>query len=305
MLLNYIFDNIFVMDNLYRLRIFAHICKTLNFTESARQLHLAQPAISRHIKSLEDELGRTLFLRQKRKVQLTQEGRSLLLQIDPLLSEFDRIFNDFILEKTTVAGILRIGSIFEAGTYLYMDHLIRFQSSFPQIEIRIEFGSSDRLFQKISMGEIDFALVSRLQNDSSIASFTLFRDHPVLVGNSTKKKIDSENKIPLISYREEDYYTDEFLKRKWSSAQRKNIQYLGSVSSHEAMLYWALKSNAYCIVPHSSYLRSRYRNELKIFDEDSKESSLNLIYLKTTMTELRKKIFLQNMQDFLNHNQVS
>jgi DNA-binding transcriptional LysR family regulator len=182
MLLINSFDNIFVMDNLYPLRIFAHISKTLNFTESARQLHLAQPAISRHIKSLEAELGRSLFLRQKKRIQLTQAGREFLVQISPLLSEFDRIVSDFNLEKITVAGVLKVGSISEAGTYIYMDHLIRFQKEFPQIEIRIEFASSDQLLQKISNGDLDFALVSRFMPAPAVESFTMFRDHPVLVG---------------------------------------------------------------------------------------------------------------------------
>lgn len=257
---------------------------------------MAQPAISRHIKELEEELGRQLFLRQKKKVQLTQAGRELLMQISPLLSEFDRIFTDFNLEKTIVAGVLKVGSIAEAGTYIYMDHLIGFQKDFPNIEIRIEFGSSDYLLNKISTGELDFALVSRFQATKALETLTLFRDHPVLVGSNQRRKLDLDNSdVAFVFYREDDYYTTDFLKRNVTQTQRKNIHILGSVSSHEAMLHWIIQADAFCVVPHSSVERSRYRKDLRIFKEDEKETSLNLIYLKNSMAELRKKIFLDQM----------
>jgi hypothetical protein len=61
-------------------------------------------------------------------------------------------------------------------------------------------------------------------------------------------------------------------------------------------MYWVLKSDAYCVVPHSSFERSRYRGQLRLFIEDQKETGLSLIYLKNSTAELRKKIFLQQMQ---------
>jgi DNA-binding transcriptional LysR family regulator len=296
------------MDNLYRIRIFTHICKTLNFTETARQLHLAQPAVSRHIKNLEDELGSHLFIRQKKKVLLTEAGKMFLMEISPLISEFDRIFSGYSDSKAETKGYLKIGSLSEAGQYFFIDHLINFQNKFPNIKIIVEYEGSDYLQKKIEVGELDFALVSRYVASKGLDVIPLFKDRPVLVGPSTKKNIEFVGqKIFFIHYREDDYYAEDFVKRNFSAVVRKKIEVIGSVSSHESMFKWLLKRDAFCIVPYSSYEKSKYKNHLKVFKEDINETNLYLIYLFNSKAELRKKLFLEQMQKIalLSKNSIS
>lgn len=297
MLLIYSIDNIIVMDNLLRLRIFSHISKTRNFTETARQLHLAQPAVSRHIKSLEDELGCALFFRQQKKVLLTDAGKNLLFEISPLISEFDRIFSDFTNNRADTKGTLKIGSIAEACHYRYMEHLIGFQKEYPNIQIIVEYGGSDILQQRLFNGELDFALVSRYSDSKGLEAIPLFKDRAVLIAPSSKKNVDLEiQKLPFVEYREDDYYTADFLKRNFTAQMRKNIQKLGSVSSHESIFQWIVKREAFCVVPNSSYEKSKYKNQMKVVKEDQKETTLHLIYLYNAKAELRKKVFLDKMR---------
>jgi len=297
MLLIYKFDNNFVMDNIYRIRIFLHLCKTLNFTESGRQLHLAQPAISRHIKQLEEDIGCPLFLRYKKRVQLSEAGKTFLLQISPILSEFDRVFNDFKEQRASVGGILRIGSVPEAGKYWFMEHLIKFQKTYPDIDLKIELLSTDQLIDKLINGTMDFALVSRSNLGSALISIPLFQDYPVFVGKIERKKIDFENEtVPVLLYRDDDYYALEFIEKNFNKTQRKNIKIIGSINSHESMLNWALDLDAFTIVPFSSFKQSQYKNKLKIFKAESKPMTLDLVYLKNSTSELRKRKFIDEMK---------
>ncbi len=297
MLLINLFDNIFVMDNLYRLRIFLHLSKTLNFTESARQLHLAHPAISRLIKQLEEEVGSPLFLRYKKRVQLSEAGKTFLLQISPILSEFDRVFTDFKEQKSSVEGVLRIGSVPEAGKYLLLEHLIQFQKTYPDIALNIELLSTEQLIDKLTQGAMDFALVSRSNLGPSLIALPLFQDYPILVGKNDRKKINWDNdQLPILFYREEDYYALDFIEKNFNKTQQKNFKMMGFINSHEDMLSWATEVDAFAIVPFSSFNRSQYKDKLKIYKAAHKMMTLDLIYIKNSITELKKRIFLDEMK---------
>ncbi|HXM48449.1 MAG TPA: LysR family transcriptional regulator, partial [Pyrinomonadaceae bacterium] len=68
--------------DLRHLRYFQAVATLLNFSRAAEQLHVAQPAISRQIRDLEDEIGVTLFRRSSSRVQLTEAGQYFLNQTD-------------------------------------------------------------------------------------------------------------------------------------------------------------------------------------------------------------------------------
>jgi DNA-binding transcriptional LysR family regulator len=289
-------DNIIVMDNIYKIRIFINLSKTLNFTETAKQMHLVQPAVSRHIKNLEEELGKTLFIRRQKKVLLTTSGKNLLLEVTPWISEFDRIFSEYTENVIAPKGELKIGSMAEAGNYILMDYLIEFQKEFSEIQLVVEYSGSLILQQKLLNGELDFALVSRYTESKNLEALPLFSDQAVLVGSRSRNTFDTKDKkLLFVIYNEDDYYTKNFLKKNLTEKMRKKIQILGSVSSHEAMFQWILKRNAFCVVPKSSYEKSKYVNDLKIFKEDNKQTYLYLIYLYNAKSEFRKKVFLDQM----------
>jgi DNA-binding transcriptional LysR family regulator len=77
---------------LRQLRYFVMVADDLNFTRAAARLHVAQPALSRQIKQLEDELGATLFHRNKRTVKLTSSGEAFLREARALLDQAERAF---------------------------------------------------------------------------------------------------------------------------------------------------------------------------------------------------------------------
>ncbi len=288
------------MDNLYRLRIFLHLAKTLNFSESARQLYLAQPAISRHIKELESEVGSPLFLRYKKRVQLSEAGKVFLTQITPVVSEYDRVFKDFKENRESICGDINIGSVPEAGKYLLFDYLIEFQKKYPDIVLRIELGSTDSILDKMVHGQLDFALVSRSNLSPALSVLPFFEDYPILVGSQESKNnsLDGEE-IPIILYRNEDNYAFDFFEKNLNKLQRKNLVVKGVVNSHETMLNWTAETGAFSVVPFSSWNRYPFKNRLKIIKSSNKKLTLDLIYLKNSITELRKKIFLDAMKKLI------
>src|SRR5688500_17603568 len=75
---------------LRQLRYFATVARELNFTRAVAKLHVAQPALSRQVKQLEEELGVALLVRDNRSVTLTAKGKSFLAEVEAILEQSDR-----------------------------------------------------------------------------------------------------------------------------------------------------------------------------------------------------------------------
>ena len=92
-------------------RYFAAVARYLNYNEASRRLHIAQPAISKTISDLEEEIGAKLFLRNKRTVRLTAAGTVLLGEAENILKRSDDAKRAAQRAARGEVGILRIGFI--------------------------------------------------------------------------------------------------------------------------------------------------------------------------------------------------
>ncbi len=135
------------------LRAFEAVARRLSFRAAAAELHLTQPAISRQIRSLEDELGATLFLRGTRHVELTGPGTQLLQTVRPLLEQMDRAVRQIRhTQHRQPVGVTTFASF--ASLWL-LPRLASFQNTHPESDIRIS--ASDHLVD-FDDPEIDLAL---------------------------------------------------------------------------------------------------------------------------------------------------
>ncbi len=135
------------------LRAFEAVARRLSFRAAAEELHLTQPAISRQIRSLEDELGATLFLRGTRHVELTGPGSTLLQSVAPLLAQMDRTVRQIRhTQHRQPVGVTTFASF--ASLWL-LPRLAGFQNIHPESDIRIS--ASDHLVD-FDDPEIDLGL---------------------------------------------------------------------------------------------------------------------------------------------------
>jgi LysR family transcriptional regulator, glycine cleavage system transcriptional activator len=117
------------------LRAFEAVARRLSFSAAAEDLFLTQPAISRQIKALEEELGLPLFLRGTRRVELTREGAALLSAVLPLLQKLDGTVRALRASRgrrqVTVATFASFASLW------LLPRLVDFERRHPDIDIRI------------------------------------------------------------------------------------------------------------------------------------------------------------------------
>lgn len=151
------------------LRAFEAVARRLSFRAAGEELHLTQPAISRQIRSLEDELGAALFLRGTRHVELTGAGSALLRSVAPLLDRLDAS----VRQIRTALGRPRVGvTTFASFASLWLiPRLQDFQQAHPDIDIRIS--ASDALAD-LDDPELDLALRYCLPGAAPAGSRPLF-----------------------------------------------------------------------------------------------------------------------------------
>lgn len=151
------------------LRAFEAVARRLGFRAAAEELHLTQPAISRQIRTLEEELGSPLFLRGTRHVELTGAGESLLRSVAPLLDRLDAT----VRQIRTARGRQHVAlTTFASFASLWLlPRLQEFQHRHPGIDIRI---SATDVMADADDPELDLALRYAHPDDAPPGSTRLF-----------------------------------------------------------------------------------------------------------------------------------
>jgi LysR family glycine cleavage system transcriptional activator len=139
--------------SLNNLRAFEAVARRLNFSEVADELHVTQSAISRQIKTLEDELGAPLFVRGTRHVQVTPDGQVLLRVVQPWLAQLDaavrQVRNSRGRRRVSVTTFASFASLW------LLPRMEAFQKAHPDIDLRVS--ALDRV-EELDDAELDMAL---------------------------------------------------------------------------------------------------------------------------------------------------
>ena len=137
--------------------MFDIVCRCGSFTEAARQLGTGQPAVSRAMAILEQELGCTLFLRSKQGVTLTPQGERLYDHIHRACEEIEKGERELFLKENVV---VRLG-ISETALHSFLPgKLRRFREEYPQVKWLIHNVTTPKAEQELRQGTIDLAVVS-------------------------------------------------------------------------------------------------------------------------------------------------
>jgi DNA-binding transcriptional LysR family regulator len=148
------------MIEITRLETFLQAAENLSFTEAARQLHLTQPTISHHIKSLEAEFGTDLFIREGTKLRLTEAGRLLIPWARKLLRDSIELKGMMDSLKSDVVGHLRIACSTTAGKYVLPQLAARFCQRFPGVRVSIMRCIPENVVPSLLEGKANLGVVS-------------------------------------------------------------------------------------------------------------------------------------------------
>jgi len=140
-------------------RVFYIVAKVKSISSAAKELYISQPAVSRSIKQLEEKLGKQLFLRIPRGMQLTHEGELLFKYIEQAYNLISIAENKFIELQHIVDGEVLVGVSTTLFTTYLLPFIKVFHDNYPNVKINIKNKSTYEIVDLLKDGELDFGIV--------------------------------------------------------------------------------------------------------------------------------------------------
>lgn len=188
-------------------RIFYVVANHCNITKASEELSISQPAISKSIKNLEEQLGGQLFVRTKRGVVLTEEGKEFYNYIKQAIEYINNAENKFTDLINLETGCIKIGISTTLTKEFLLPYLEKFHYLYPKVDIQVATDLTSLLMPKLKMGLIDIIVLNlndkNYGNDIDIIKCRKIHDCFV-VNNKYKDLIGKEiylkelNNYPLI-----------------------------------------------------------------------------------------------------------
>jgi len=144
--------------NLYK--IFYIVATVGNITKAAEQLYISQPAVTKSIKQLESSLGGILFVRTKKGVVLTEEGKVFYEYVKNILEEVKNAQNKFNSLVHLEEGKIHIGASATVTKHFLMPYIEKFHEEYPNIDIEITNELTTNLVKDLRNGYIDFLVTN-------------------------------------------------------------------------------------------------------------------------------------------------
>lgn len=189
----------------FRIKVFLTVANKLSYTKAASELYISQPAITKHIKEIEQQLEIRLFNRNGNTITLTPAGEIFLRHTQLIFKQYELLENELAQTKAYSSGTLHIGASTTIAQYVIPKIIALFKKSYPHIHIDLINGNSEFIEQQIITEKIHIGIVEGISHHAQINYEDFTNDEIVLVTrtqnkNLTKKELKPENitEIPLV-----------------------------------------------------------------------------------------------------------
>lgn len=171
------------------------MCETLNYRKAAEQVNIVQPALSRQIQLLEQELGAVLFNRSKRSVALTPAGAFFRDETNRILHELDKAIDRTAQLHNGEAGEIKITHASSAMNTVVPSFLVKMKHKWPDLKTTAEETSNFQQIEMLLARKTDFGIAPNILLPPEVSSKILYRENFALLlpkdhQLSTKKRID-------------------------------------------------------------------------------------------------------------------
>src|ERR1700750_2729031 len=164
----------------YRLKVFHTAASRLSFTKAAEELHISQPAVTKHIKEIESQLSTKLFDRKGTSVHLTQSGKILYEYAEKIRN----LYRDLEFEISQVneqhKGKLIIGASTSVAQYVLPELLARFNTYYKEIKIELIAHNTEIISELLKEGKIDLGFIEG-ESQSSFFDYKIFKADEIVL----------------------------------------------------------------------------------------------------------------------------
>ncbi len=261
----------------FRLKVFDTVAKRLSFTKAANELNITQPAVSKHIKEIEQQLNTKLFDRNGTKIKLTSGGITLLKYTEKIFNVYRELEFEINQLNQKHEGIFRIGASTTIAQYVLPALLAAFHQQFKDIKIQLSIHNTEVIEQLLREHKIDLGMIEGLSKSKSFQYSPFIKDKIVLVtsahhplANKSSIKLEELKTIPII-LREPGSGTLETIAFELKNLGMKlaDLNLEMQLANTESIKAYLLHSNCMAFVSMHSILQELQNKTLIVIDVEN------------------------------------
>ena len=177
----------------FRMDTFLAVCQYMNYTRAAQELNITQPAVSQHIRWLEEQYEAPLFTYANKRLSLTREGE-LLRGVALTMKHDEQMLRRRLHDPGALAHRLTFGVTPTVGASLIPEPLARYHGRYPDAPISLKISNTETLCADLDRGELDFAIVEGYFCKSDYDSL-LYRREPYLAVCGAEYRFEREPRV--------------------------------------------------------------------------------------------------------------
>ena len=293
----------------FRLKVFYTVANRLSFTKAATELFVTQPAISKHIKELEEQYKIKLFDRNGSKILLTPAGEVLLEHTKSIFEYYRKIDFDMSALINERLGLLRVGASTTISQYIIPPLLAHFHQKLKEVRVSLLNGNTEQIESALIKQEIEIGIVEGQSKNKSIKYTEFLKDELVLVCNSAHflSKLDyvTHEDLKKMNFliREQGSGTLEVIEHalKPFGIRFSNLNIEMQLGSTESIKSYLLNSDCVAFLSIHSIEKELKNKELTVLDVQnlSIERYFYIISLQGKQDAL-SDLFLKNIFNYYN-----
>ena len=191
--------------DIHHFRYFLAVCETLNFTKAAENCHVSQPALSRAIQQMEEEVGGLLFRRERSLTHVTDLGNLMKPHFEQIISELGNVKREAKKFLTLEEASFNLGVMCTIGPTRFTSLLGNFSQTYPGITAQIFEGVPTQLNKKLESGEIDVALMASAEGFPERFRIEALYEERFVVAFPPGHRFEHLNAVPFASTGGENY----------------------------------------------------------------------------------------------------
>ncbi|SFN85503.1 DNA-binding transcriptional regulator, LysR family [Chitinophaga sp. YR627] len=233
----------------FRLKVFYTVARRLSFTKAAEELFISQPAVTKHIHELEQQLGMALFERIGNKIKITRAGQIMLKHADDIFTSYRNLEYEINQLKHEQGGLLSLGASTTIAQYFIPPLLAQFNQRYSEVTASLISGNTEQVEQALLDKTIQLGLIEGRSKNPVLKYVEFAKDEIALIGNvkydygEGPLGANELKSIPLLM-REQgsgtlEVITDELKRLKLKLTDLQIAMYMGSTESIKSYLHHA------------------------------------------------------------------
>lgn len=286
------------------LKYFVAVAEELHFGRAAKRLHISQPPLSQQIMKFEEQLGVTLFTRNKRSVALTSAGKSFLLDAQNILKEMEQAKENLKAVATGIKGRFELGYIAPALDTPLTAIIKQFKITYPGVRLGLTEMSTNKQLDVLRKGDIDAGVVRLFMHDMKGLCSQKFHQESYALILPTGHRLAGKESVDISELGDEEFIffprnAQPRLHDTWMTAfnhcnYTPNI--VQEVSNKAASLALVAAGIGISIVPESLARRSPEQVVFKKLTGDIPTLEIHVVYRENTAHASRDN-FLRFVRD--------